>query len=179
MPNPNCARCGTLKENRGYTTSYCLPCGTQLRKAWGEANPERVKAAQARHRKSPQHREATLKYRAERKIKRKTDAAFRAKEHAYDRKYRLKALYGLTLPTFHAMHAAQNDVCAICNQPETNARIKSRVPSGAKTLSVDHDHTTGVIRALLCYRCNVSIGRVKEDPELLRQMITYLVKHRA
>jgi hypothetical protein len=44
---------------------------------------------------------------------------------------------------------------------------------------VDHDHTTGRIRGLLCTRCNAAIGLFEENPRLLRQAVGYLQRHTA
>ncbi len=38
----------------------------------------------------------------------------------------------------------------------------------------DHDHQTGAFRGWICYRCNTTLGKVGEDPELLEKMIHYL-----
>ncbi|HEY0751460.1 MAG TPA: endonuclease domain-containing protein [Chitinophagaceae bacterium] len=41
---------------------------------------------------------------------------------------------------------------------------------------VDHDHTTGKVRGLICHDCNVGLSRFKDDPEILRNAIKYLKK---
>ncbi len=41
----------------------------------------------------------------------------------------------------------------------------------------DHCHTTKKFRGWLCHRCNVTLGAVKDDPELLGKMATYLRAH--
>jgi hypothetical protein len=66
----------------------------------------------------------------------------------------------------------QNNVCAICKNPEyiINGRI-NRVP---KRLSIDHCHKTGKIRGLLCHRCNVSLGSMNDSVETLQAAIDYL-----
>lgn len=72
---------------------------------------------------------------------------------------------------YQAMHDAQNGVCAICFEPETNVSKFGKVHA----LSVDHDHRRGVVRALLCARCNRAIGQLKDRPELAARMAHYLL----
>lgn len=59
---------------------------------------------------------------------------------------------------------AQGGKCAICG----------RQLSFDRNTHVDHSHATGRVRGLLCHSCNTSLGHVKENPETLRRMITYL-----
>jgi|SRR5882672_5089611 len=54
-------------------------------------------------------------------------------------------------------------VCAICGKPP-----------GSKALDIDHDHSTGVVRGLLCNNCNRGLGRLKDSPSLLREAALYL-----
>lgn len=85
----------------------------------------------------------------------------RAKDHHY------KVRYGITFADFQEMHAAQGGVCAICEKPQPRGR----------RLYVDHDHYTGKVRALLCYRCNSGIGNFLENPALLHAAAKYLDQH--
>jgi len=57
-------------------------------------------------------------------------------------KQRAKQL-GVTDADYERMLAAQGDGCAICGNPPRTRR-----------LHVDHDHKTGAVRGLLCFRCN-------------------------
>lgn len=82
--------------------------------------------------------------------------------------------YGLTLERYVAMLDEQKGCCAICNHPET--LIKNGTLAA---LAVDHDHTTGKVRALLCNHCNNGLGKFKDDPKLLQAAIAYLAKHAA
>jgi hypothetical protein len=41
-------------------------------------------------------------------------------------------------------------------------------------LAIDHDHVTGDIRGLLCHACNVALGLLNDDPELLEAAAGYL-----
>ncbi len=83
--------------------------------------------------------------------------------------YALKK-YGLNLKQYLEILERQNNTCAICKEKETITIGKS----GKMSLSVDHCHTTGKIRGLLCYRCNTSIGHLKEDIEIFENAIKYL-----
>ena len=64
---------------------------------------------------------------------------------------------------------------SICGNPESQ---KDKRIKGTKTLCIDHDHKTGKIRGLLCQNCNVSIGKFKEDINIMQKAIDYLKKWR-
>jgi hypothetical protein len=74
--------------------------------------------------------------------------------------------YGISLEEYEKLVLSQHGVCAICKQPETSSR-KSR-------LSVDHDHTSGRARGLLCQRCNAGIGLFNDSKELLMAAMEYI-----
>lgn len=93
-----------------------------------------------------------------------------AEVRAADRKWK----YGITPECFQQMLQEQRNLCAVCFLPET---IVDHRTKNLCALAVDHNHETGVIRGLLCRRCNMSIGMVKEDLHLLRSIIQYLEKH--
>lgn len=72
--------------------------------------------------------------------------------------------YGLTLEQFIALSEGQGHVCAICGER------CSKFPR----LSVDHRHSDGAIRGLLCDACNIGLGHFRDNPESLRAAIEYL-----
>ena len=82
----------------------------------------------------------------------------------------LRTSYGLTVEQFDALLAAQNGVCAICGRPQTHKLWEE--------LCVDHDHTTGKVRALLCHHCNVMVGYAERDPKVLLMTYEYLREHK-
>lgn len=84
--------------------------------------------------------------------------------------------YGIHPNEYNEKLKSQNNVCAICKQPETS--LYHNDPWRVKKLSVDHCHKTGKIRELLCQRCNHFLGRVEENTEILQAMINYLNKHK-
>lgn len=52
--------------------------------------------------------------------------------------------------------------------------ICSLMPKANGSLSLDHDHKTGKFRGWLCFSCNTTLGKFKDDPALLRRAIVYL-----
>lgn len=82
--------------------------------------------------------------------------------------------YGITKVDYDKMVADQNNLCAICKQPETFKRKK--LDNQVARLAVDHCHKTGKVRGLLCRRCNQFLGHANEDIERLQSMIDYLRK---
>ena len=84
--------------------------------------------------------------------------------------YKLKANYGLSLEDYQNMMDKQNGVCAICLKPETTLSNAGYV----KNLSVDHCHTTGRVRGLLCHHCNTGVGKFMDSVEILESAIKYL-----
>ena len=68
------------------------------------------------------------------------------------------------------MSEAQGGVCKICGNPPKDKLGGSKEPM----LVVDHDHSTGQIRGLLCNNCNVAIAHAKDNPSILVAMANYL-----
>tara|TARA_R110000851_G_scaffold1093_1_gene3801 strand:- start:1093 stop:1539 length:447 start_codon:yes stop_codon:yes gene_type:complete len=79
----------------------------------------------------------------------------------------LKSNYGITLVEYNIMLESQGGTCKICDATkETNGRA----------LPVDHCHTTGKIRGILCDTCNRSIGLLGDDIDLLISAAFYLLE---
>ncbi|KLO41457.1 hypothetical protein ABW17_14155 [Mycobacterium nebraskense] len=87
----------------------------------------------------------------------------------------MKAKYGIDADERDALIAAQDGLCAICEDPPAEGRI----------LEVDHDHShcggprkgcRHCVRGMLCRRCNYRVGRVDdiEDAEWVRKARAYL-----
>ena len=81
---------------------------------------------------------------------------------------------GLDINVYYDMLKKQNNLCAICKNPETR---KSRSAGKICQLAIDHCHTTGKIRSLLCHYCNVGLGSFKDNIEFLKSAIAYLENH--
>ena len=98
--------------------------------------------------------------------------AYRAMTPVQQKARALRDSFDLSLDEYSKMLEAQDGKCAICNHPETHRRNGK-----LKALAVDHSHKTGAIRGLLCSDCNTGIGKLKDDPEVLRSAIRYLEYH--
>jgi len=88
----------------------------------------------------------------------------------YKNKY-LHMSFGITLEQYNCMSDAQGGRCKICAQPET---MKNPKTGEAMMLAVDHCHTTGDVRGLLCASCNKALGGFKDSIHLLESAIQYL-----
>jgi hypothetical protein len=84
------------------------------------------------------------------------------------RKQHLKVRYGITPEDYDVMLQKQKGKCAICDR-------HGQSPGNKRLLDVDHCHKTGKIRGLLCNRCNQSMGKVKDDIDLLKKFLAYLI----
>lgn len=73
--------------------------------------------------------------------------------------------YGITVEEHDRLEAEQGGTCAICGGVNKNM-----------ALCIDHDHSTGEVRGLLCNLCNRAIGLMKDDPELLVKAAEYIRK---
>ena len=80
---------------------------------------------------------------------------------------KLRSKYGIELEDYNDMFVLQNGKCAICGKHQTELK---------KALHIDHCHSTGKIRGLLCGNCNRGIGMLNDDIENLKCAILYLNK---
>lgn len=83
------------------------------------------------------------------------------------RSSKLKIKYQIDLEQFEAMVESQNNSCAICKTEFYDPR----------RTCVDHNHTTGKVRQILCHHCNSGLGMFRESEEYLTNAINYLRAH--
>jgi hypothetical protein len=186
-----CAQCKAVERNR--KSAYCAACAharhvarrgpllcrscrkaEQLPKGSGtyfcrECFDERARTKAAR----------SLEYHANWRAKN------REKANSYTRAYREKPKYqnnkaaiqrkyeyGIQQHEFMALVLQQNKACAICSEV-------CQVDEGPPHLRicVDHNHATGKVRALLCRKCNLAIGALRDSPQLAEKAAAYLRSH--
>jgi hypothetical protein len=78
--------------------------------------------------------------------------------------------YRMTTHEFNELWGLQDGKCAICSVV--------LLPRGRQNDSavVDHNHDTGAVRGLLCRSCNVGVGLLKDNTEILKSAAKYLTK---
>lgn len=96
------------------------------------------------------------------------------KVKTYQRTSNLRKNFRMEIEDYENLFASQNGVCAICLEPESFIHKATGKPA---RLAVDHSHTTGAVRKLLCKACNNGLGLFKDNPELLIKAAGYLKEH--
>ena len=79
----------------------------------------------------------------------------------------LRKKFNLSKDEYNKMLADQGGGCSIC---------KATKSLSGKALAVDHCHTTGKVRSLLCNECNTAIGLLKENTEIITSALEYIKK---
>lgn len=156
-----CKKCGETKplddfyREKGCRDGHrpeCKACNLAAKKAWYQRNREHAIAKAKRwQQENPERHNATQR-------------AYRAANPDRLREGHLRRKFGITIEDYAAMLEAQGGGCAICGRPE---------PEGG-SLHVDHDHVTGRVRGLLCFRCNGALGNLDEDVDRLADAMAYL-----
>lgn len=102
----------------------------------------------------------------------KIDNMSKDERSTYSREWTLQRRFNITGAQFEQMLSKQSGVCAICDRAETHIH-KSGKP---KSLSVDHCHSGGHVRGLLCVNCNRALGYLEDSIPRLKRAIAYLEK---
>lgn len=84
------------------------------------------------------------------------------------RDWEYKKKYGIGISDYNKMFELQGGCCGICGKHQTQFK---------RALAVDHSHLSGAVRSLLCVNCNLGIGSFRENIDVLRTAIEYLIKH--
>lgn len=105
---------------------------------------------------------------AQRETRRPYLRDWRAKNPRKQRAYDLKASYGATPEQTAAILAWAGGPCSACGKQLI------KFGTGLDDACIDHDHSTEVVRGLVCGACNRALGLVKDSIEHLRRLEAYL-----
>lgn len=132
-------------------------------KRWREANREHIKSYQKVWREQNAVQVADYQKEYHKEYKTREEVQISAKKRGLWKYYRM------TPCEFNALWSSQDGKCAIC---DVDMMPKGRSPT---SVAVDHNHINGAVRGLLCRVCNVGIGYLRDDPDLLIRAAEYLV----
>ena len=133
--------------------SDCKKCNLARRAAAYRENPQPyIERAKKWQEENPQRHK-----------RRQREYAEAGKKKLSDRKSHLKRKYGLTLEEFDEILESQGGRCAICGRPDAD--------------NVDHDHVTGLVRGILCWDCNIALGKFADDIDRFVAAAAYLDQH--
>ena len=169
-----CTKCKILKEWNDFSSmkkdptkknSWCKKCEDDKNKKWAEKNPEKVKEY------SKQHHLKELE-----ENRRRHSSYYHNNKESRKKKIKINAMHriGWNEEYFNYCKDTQKNKCAICGNEESCKDGKS---GKIRELSMDHNHSTGKARELLCSKCNQGIRALKEDVVVLENAIKYLKKH--
>jgi hypothetical protein len=189
---PPCSECGGECPERNHTKAF-LTCSEECARVRRNRIGNEQRAAKRAPKlcldcgaivtgrnRSVRCTDCALAYRRVQNVKRKAElralrqanAEANATESRRRSDYALRTNYGISRADYDAMHDAQGGLCAICR--------RSPVGRGkVDILVVDHCHETGEVRGLLCGNCNIGIGLLDDDPQVIRKAAEYLIRSRA
>lgn len=140
---------------------------------WKERNKENVKAY--RDKWAAENSDLKLKLTKKwKELNKEKVAAHRKRfdqDHPnYHKDRHLRSSYGITLEQYNEIADLQGNKCCVCG--------KHAEDTHRKRLFVDHCHSTGEIRGLLCQQCNTALGMVDDNADLLYRLAAYLMEFR-
>ena len=186
-----CADCGEVKNESCFSPlvrarpekllNHCKPCHNLRNSAKRAADVEGSRAAQARYRaknsekvaanqkkwnKTPKARAYRAKWFADRPDYMPAYQAKYSQDNAEVRRWKaIKRIYGLTQADYDALSRHQENMCAVC-----------MTDLAAVKVHIDHCHASGRIRGLLCNRCNLALGLLRESADNAARARDYLTR---
>lgn len=154
--NKVCSKCNLSKDPSEFPKQkhgrVCKLCRNKQQKDWRTRNPGKYSIYSKRWQvKYPDRYKASTK---------KWEKANRTKD------YLLQYRYGITEKQFEEIATSQNSSCAICHD-------------GDRELVVDHDHVTNQVRGLLCKPCNMALGLLRDNPDIIHSAKEYITFHKS
>lgn len=149
------------RTGKPYRYTRCNVCSREMAREWQRRYPERANLQARRWRENNPDKAKEVSAKSAKKWYSKPEN--RLKKNAILRRHHLKKNYGLTEQQRDALLEKQNGLCACCGE-------------SAKRLVVDHCHSTGKVRGLLCDFCNHLIGMLESREDSLRKCEAFLTR---
>ena len=135
-----------FRKDSGKYRTDCISCSEAHKKAYREANPDKVRATS-----------------------RKTQA--KRKANGKQKDSLLRNSFNIGLEEYNIMFEEQKGCCKLCNKHQTECKRALAVDH-----CHEHENNTGniLVRGLLCNNCNLGLGNFKDNKEVLELAIKYL-----
>lgn len=143
-----------------YAFNLCRKC---YGKEWRKKNPGYSQKSYGRTREK-QLAQGRARYQKNREKVAQYWKEFRKKFPEKGRDWQLRRDYGITLKDYNEMLRLQNNSCKLCEV------------SPIKKPAVDHNHTTGKVRGIVCQGCNIVIGFFESRPQAVDNVKQYLME---
>ena len=163
----NCIYCKNIKPAASFSKRtvskdglhyYCRECVALTKNIFYKNNPNKSKEYE-NTRYSKHKKQRLLKN----QVYRQTN---KQKFSEFDRKKLLKK-YGMSIADYDIMLEKQNNRCAGCYTLDTGRY---------RHFHIDHCHKTNLVRGLLCPKCNMALGLLMDNIDILKNLIIYLTK---
>lgn len=148
----------------------CNTCNNKHQRSWYNKNKDKARS-QARDSYDKRKEQINEKRRLDRKLnpeKHRTKAKDYYKKNPLLHKvqsWKQAGIKNMTMERYMLLLEKQMYCCAVCGTPQHELSRK---------LDVDHNHDTGEVRGLLCLNCNQALGRLKESPEIITNLLNYV-----
>jgi hypothetical protein len=162
MPTKICNDCKEVKDSNEFAKNkydkkdgrktICKFCNNIRSKKYHNKHKEKINNRQKEY------------YQANAEKLRRYTREYHQKKSKQCENTRLLYTYGISLDEKLRMIDSQNHQCACCNEElyPTHGNI-----------CVDHDHSTGVVRKILCRSCNMALGIMNENPDKITKLLQY------
>lgn len=154
-----CPRCEQAKDDaefgfqkNGILRAYCRPCYRVYSNEYRAKNLGlTLEQEAARRNKNRDHLRAK-------------QVAWRRANPQVARDWQLRRKYGISWDSFLSIVKEQGGGCALCGSCDG--------------LVVDHCHSSGKVRGVLCRQCNCAIGLMQDSTSILARAIIYLEENK-
>lgn len=107
-------------------------------------------------------------YQARRKTQRQEDRSNNPDKY---KDTEIRSKYGISMEDYYLLLGVQGGGCAICGSVDPRF--------GRKFFCVDHSHSSGKVRGLLCHTCNLGLGHFNDNIKLIESAQSYLLSNPA
>ena len=146
---------------------FAKPLPGYIQEAWDKLSArQRSRVRNSKQRVEYNRKWATNNRKKHLTLKRKWRLSNPEKHHNSTRKSFLERTYSISVEVYKEMLEHQQGCCAICRTDSPDDK--------RKYFCVDHDHTTGKVRGLLCNNCNRALGLFGDNADTTLRATNYL-----